>query len=147
TAGVVEAVGGYQPDRRLALRKGDHAFEALGIDPVVGVDDLQVRGLRIDCGESAAVALVDIHEVFATPEVNSGIPACELTRNFRRTIIAAIVDDVVPPVRVGLAEDALGALHKKALAVVDGGGDRNEGLRRCVQAPTPIRVTRCVRST
>ena len=61
--------------------------------------------------------------------LNSGIPACDLTRNFRRTISAAVVDDVVPPGRVGLAEDTLGTFRQEALTVVDSGGDRDEGLR------------------
>jgi hypothetical protein len=118
----------------MRLRHLNHPTQALWKQLIVGVQDLAVHGLRRCLSERDVMILYGADEcvigLYSDPRVLLGIALCDGQRPIR----AAIVDDEIVPVRIRLREDALDALRKIFLAIVDWGQDADYGRSICRHA-------------
>ena len=104
---VIHRVGTDDPDRGMSLGEVDQLRHAFGIYPIVCRHEFAVLGVGGDRAERAIVVLDDTDELFRCSDsdlwVRLGILLCDRQRAIR----AAVVDDRVVPIVVGLSQHAL----------------------------------------
>jgi hypothetical protein len=116
----------------VVLGEADHLFEAIRKEPIVRVYHLTVLALGRDLPERDVVALDHTGRDLVAVNPDPGIPVGILVRDVECPVGAAVVDDGVIQVFVGLSQHALDALAEITLSVVDGSHYADEGaLPRC----------------
>ena len=110
-----ESIGADNSDRRMRFGSSDHLFEAVGEDPIVPKYHLAILALVRNLPECGVVIRDGAQEaripVNSNPSIRRGVPA----RDVQGLIRAAVVDDRVFPIRVGLGKNALdarGEIHR-----------------------------------
>jgi hypothetical protein len=116
---TVKSIGSYDYNRGMLLGEVNHLFDALGEKPIVCSHHLAVLTLRRDLPKSDVMVRDHTDEGFVVVDSDTCISTGVLFSDAEGSVCAAVVDDCVIPVCVGLGQHAFDALAKIAFVVVD----------------------------
>jgi hypothetical protein len=126
---LLESVGPDDSNGGILLCKRDHLFNAAREEPVVGKNHFGVSAVRGDLAQSMIVIGNDRKKLRVIVNLDSRIFGSIAAGNVEGSVGAAIVDDCVIPMRIGLRQHALYALGKVLRIVIEGRNDANQGKR------------------
>jgi hypothetical protein len=132
---AIKAVGADKAGGRVFFSEGDHLHETLGKEPVIGKNDLAVLALRRNLPSGMIVILNDGKKIRVVVNADPRVPVSITLRDFQCLISAAIVNDSVVPVLIGLGEYTLDALGQVFFAVVNRRDDTDERLMPGIERP------------
>src|SRR5437660_1348274 len=97
-----------------------HSREALGVEPIVGVDNLEITGLIMNGPDGPILIRGGVDELRCMYHTDARIACSELIGDCARAVRADVVVDDVLPVPACLAQHTLDALREEFRAVVYG---------------------------
>ena len=106
----------------------NHSGKTLGIEPVVGVNHFAVFTGRRHLLKSNIVVLHHANKRRIVVDADPGVPVGIFLSNWQRPIVAAVVNDDILPIGIGLRQNTFDALGQILLAVVDRRQDTNQRL-------------------
>src|SRR5882724_3605189 len=114
----LQGVSAHDPNRWMLLGERNHFFQAFRKDPIVSEDNLAIPARRGNVTQCSVVILKGPQESLVLNDSDTRIFLCKSTRDLSGAIRAAVINDGVIPVGVGLSENTFNAFLKVLRVVI-----------------------------
>src|ERR1044072_7386108 len=126
----LQGVSAHDPDGWMFLGEGNHSFQAFGKDPIVAEDNLAVPARRRNVTQCSVMVFQGPQELLVLNDPDTRIFLCPSPSDLSGAIRAAVINDGVIPVGVGLSKNAFNAFLKVLRVVIHGSYNGHQGIRR-----------------
>src|SRR5437870_5079091 len=132
----LQGISAHDPDGWMFLGDGNHFFQAFWKDPIVAEDNLAIPARRGNVTQCSVVVFESPQESLVLTDPDARIFLSKSTRDLSGAIRAAVINDCVIPVGVGLSKNTFNAFLKVLCVVIHrsyNGYQRSRRTHSCEQ--------------
>src|SRR5207244_10268616 len=126
----LQGISADDPYGWMFLGERNHFFQAFGKDPIVSENNLAICAPRRNVTQCNVVVLQGTQESLVLSDADTWLFLRKSTRDLRGAIRAAVVNDSVIPVDVGLSKNTFNAFLKMIRVVIHRGYNGHQRTRR-----------------
>src|SRR2546430_13415866 len=126
----LQGISADDSDGWMFLGERNHFFQAFGKDPIVSEDNLAIPARRGNVTQCSVVVFEGSQESLVLTDSDTRIFLCKSSRDLSGAIRAAVINDGVIPVGVGLSENTFNAFLKVIRVVIHRGYNGYQRTRR-----------------